>query len=320
MSDINTVTKISSSGAESSPAGKIIRNIIRYKYLYLMSLLGFAYLMIFYYVPMYGVIIAFKDFRFSLGIMRSPWNDFAHFKELFTSASFFNVLRNSVWLNVLKLLINFPIPIIFALMLNEISSPVFKRVSQTAMYLPHFISWVVIAGIAMNFLSTNGGIIPYLVGKLGGTPRNILGDPRWFRSIILMTSVWRGAGWGTIIYLAALSGVNPEYYDAAIIDGASRFQRIRYITLPCISNTIVILLILQIGNLMDNGFEQIYLFQNPVNLQVAEVFETYTYKVGLINSKFSFATAVGLFKSVVGMLLLIISNSIARVFGKESIF
>ena len=300
-------------------AGKILKNIVRHKYLYLLSIPGILFLIIFKYVPMYGIIIAFKDFKFSLGIMKSPWNNFAHFKELFSSPNFYNVLSNSILLSLLQLLINFPVPIILSLLLNEIGSSKFKRTSQTIMYLPHFISWVVISGITVNFLTTNGGIIPYLMELFGGTPKNLLGEVKWFRPIIIITSIWKDAGWGTIIYLAALSGINPEYYDAAIIDGATRLQKIIYITLPCISSTIVILLVLQIGKLMSNGFEQIYLFQNPINLKVAEVFETYTYRVGLLNTKFSFATAVGLFQSLVGMVLLLASNAIAKIFGKETL-
>jgi putative aldouronate transport system permease protein len=269
---------------------------------------------------MYGVIIAFKDFKFSLGIFNSPWVGLDNFTYLFGLRDFFNVLINSITLSCLRLIINFPIPIIFALMINEIPYMRYKRVSQTIIYLPHFISWVVLAGIIINLLSPTWGLVNGVLKSLNIEPIFFLGSAKYFRSIIVTSSIWKSAGWDTIIFLAAITSINPELYEAAMIDGASRLQRIWFITLPGIRTTIVILLLLSVGRLMNNGFEQIYMLQNDSNNVVSEVFETYTYKLGVVNGRFSFSTAVGLFNSVIGLILLTIANAIAKLAGEEGIF
>lgn len=296
------------------------RYFVKRRYLYLMCIPGLVYLILFRYVPMYGVIMAFQDFSFKKGIMGSPFNNFKHFITLFGSDRFYSVLTNSLMLSLIRLFFSFPIPIILALLLNEINARWFKRTSQTLMYLPHFLSWVVLAGIITNFLSMKDGFINDLIVALGGEKINFLGSAEWFRTVIVSTNIWKVAGWGTVIYLATLAGISPEYYEAATVDGANRFQRIWHITIPGISNTIIILLVLQIGGLMNNGFEQIYLFQNDLNLSVSDVFETYTYKIGISGGQYSYSTAVGLFKNVVGMVLILISNTIAKRLGKATLY
>lgn len=294
--------------------------IVRNKYLYLLSLPGLIYLIIFRYVPMYGVIIAFKDFNFAKGILGSPWNNFQNFKDLFASGDFYQIFANSLSLSLIRLIITFPIPVLLALMLNEIGGAVFKRTAQTLMYLPHFISWVVISGIAINFLSMQDGLVNIVLSNMGMKKINFLASIEWFRTLIISTHIWKEAGWGTIIYLAALTGISPEYYEAATVDGANRFQKIWNITLPGIQNTVVILLILSIGGIMGNGFEQIFLFQNNLNIRVSEVFETYTYRAGILGGRFSFSTAVGLFQSVIGFILVISANRIAKMLGQASYY
>jgi len=304
----------------TSKKSTALRYFYTNKYLYLLLAPCVIYFLVFNYVPMYGLIIAFKDFKFSKGIVDSAWIGLENFKYLFGLSDFYRVLWNSVFLSLLKLVICFPIPIILSLSLNEIPFFQFKRLSQTTIYLPYFISWVVIGGILVNLLSPSWGIINEVIRFFGGEPMFFLGNAKYFRGIVLISHVWKNAGWDTIIYLAAITSINPELYEAATIDGASRFQRILHITLPGIKATIVILLLLSIGNIMNNGFEQIYVLQNTSNLQVSEVFETYTYKLGIINGRFSFATTVGLFSSMVGFVLLMLANSGAKLIGEEGIF
>ena len=290
------------------------------RWLYLMCIPGLVYLIVFHYVPMYGIMMAFQNFSFKKGIFGSPFNDFANFKELFGSQIFYRVLRNSLFLSVTRLIFSFPVPIILALLINEIRSKVFKRTAQTLMYLPHFLSWVVLGGIVVNMLSMTDGLVNDLIAASGGEKINFLGSVDWFRTVIIGSHIWKEAGWGTIIYLSALTSINPEYYEAAKVDGANRFQQTLYITLPGISGTIVIMLILAIGGLMNNGFEQIFLFKNNLNQSVAEVFETYVYQVGIAGCRYSYSTAVGLFKNVVGAVLVFSSNLIAQKLGQPSFY
>ena len=290
------------------------------RYLYLLLVPCVVYFIIFNYVPMYGLILAFKNFKFSTGILGSPWVGLENFRYLFHLDAFYRVLGNSLLLNLLKLVLYFPIPIVLTMALNEIPFIRYKRISQTLLYLPYFISWVVIGGILVNLLSPSWGIINSAIRAFGGDPVFFLGSAKYFRGIAIVSNIWKNVGWDTIIYLAAVTAVNPELYEAATVDGASRLQRIRHITLPGIKGTIVILLLLTIGNIMNNGFEQIFMLQNASNLAVSEVFETYTYRLGIINGRFSFATTVGLFSSVVGFTLLMIANWIAKLMGEEGIF
>lgn len=290
------------------------------KYLYLLLIPCIVYFIVFSYLPMYGLIISFKDFKFSKGILGSPWNGLENFRYLFGLKDFYRVFGNSIILSLLKLLISFPIPIILAVLINEIPFIKYKKVTQTMIYLPYFISWVVIGGILVNLLSPSWGIVNDIIKKFGGEPVFFLGSSDYFRPIAIVSHIWKQAGWDTIIYLAAITGVNPDLYEAAKIDGAGRLKRICYITLPCIKPTIVILLLLAIGNIMNNGFEQIYVLQNSSNIAVSEVFETYTYKMGVINGRYSFASSVSLFNSVVGLVLLTVANKIAKLIGEEGIF
>lgn len=299
---------------------RLLTYLWKKRYLYLMCIPGLVYLFIFKYIPMYGIIMAFQNFSFKKGIFGSPFNNFANFKELFGSRVFYRVLSNSLTLSLLRLVFSFPVPIILALLLNEMRIKPIKTASQTLMYLPHFLSWVVLGGIATNMLSMADGLINDIIAALGGTKINFLGSEEWFRPVVIMTNIWKEAGWGTIIYLSALSAINPEYYEAARVDGANRFQQLRYITLPSISGTIVIMLILAVGGLMDNGFEQIYLFKNNLNQSVAEVFETYVYQIGIAGGRFSYSTAVGLFKNVVAAVLVFSSNLISRRLGQPSFY
>ncbi len=292
----------------------------RNRYLYLLLIPGILYFLVFNYAPVYGLTIAFKDFKFSEGIFGSPWNGLENFKYLFGLADFYRVLANSLILSLLKLVFYFPIPIILALMINEIRFQKFKRVTQTLIYLPYFISWVVIGGILVNLLSPSWGIVNDVIKTMGGEPVFFLGSDKYFRAIAVVSHIWKQAGWDTIIYLAAITAVNPDLYEAAKIDGAGNFQRIWHVTIPCIKPTIVILLLISIGNILNNGFEQIYVLQNGSNLAVSEVFETYTYKMGLVNGRYSFATSVSLFSSVVGFVLLSIGNRCAKLMGEEGLF
>ena len=294
--------------------------VIKNRYLYLLMVPGLIYLLIFRYYPMYGIVMAFKDFSFKLGILASPWNSFANFKQLFGSTVFYDVLRNSLLLSVYRLIFGFPIPIILALLINEVRVTLFKRISQTLMYLPHFISWVAIMGIVHNFLSMEDGLVNELIFRITGNKINFLGSVQWFRPVIVITSIWKEAGWGTIIYLASLASINPEYYEAATVDGANRFQKLWHITLSGIADTIMIMFILRVGSLMGNGFEQTFLLQNGMNRDVSEVFETYTYRIGIVDGRYSFSAAVGLFQNVIGALLVLFTNRLARAMGRASFY
>jgi putative aldouronate transport system permease protein len=290
------------------------------KYLYLLLLPAVIYYVIFKYLPMYGVIIAFKDFSFAKGILGSEWIGFENFRYLFGLDNFYRVFFNSIYLSFLRLLWGFPIPIILALLLNEMGNLRYKKVIQTIVYLPHFISWVVVGGIIISFLSPTWGIVNHIIKYFGGESVFFLAKGQYFRTIIVASDIWKGAGWGTIIYLAAMAGINPELYEAAIVDGANKFQRLWYITLPSIKTTVIITLILRMGGIMSNGFEQIFVLQNSQNLSVSEVFETWVYRLGLLNGRFSFATTVGLFTSVIGMIFLISADLLAKKMGEEGIF
>lgn len=294
--------------------------IRRKKYLYILLIPCIVYFIVFNYVPMYGIVIAFKDFNFAKGIMGSKWIGLANFKYMFQLGDFYQVLWNSLYLSLLRLVFGFPFPIILALMINEIRQEKLKRVSQTLIYLPHFISWVVVGGIIIQFLSPTWGAVNMVIKSMGHQPIFFMGQTQYFRPIVVISSIWKESGWGTILYLAAISGINPELYEAAVVDGAGRLKRMWHVTLPCIRSTIVILLILNMGRLMSNGFEQIFVLQNSMNLPVSEVFETYTYRIGLLGGRFSFSTTVGLFTSLVGLVLLLISNSISRLLGEEGVW
>ena len=292
----------------------------KYKWLYILLLPGLVYLLIFKYVPMYGVIIAFKDFRLTRGIWKSEWIGLDNFRYLFTSKTFFLVFKNSIILSLLRLFCGFPAPLILALLLNELKFQGYKRFMQSILYLPHFISWVVLAGIIINFLSPGRGVVSHIMSLFGQEPKAYLLSSDHFRGILILSGIWKEAGWGTILYLAALSGIDEALYEAAVIDGVNRFQRIWYITLPGLAGVVVILLILSMGGALRNGFEQIFMLYSPMVYNVADVFETYTFRVGLMEGRFSYGTSVGLFQSFVGMILILITNAIARRLGEKGLW
>jgi putative aldouronate transport system permease protein len=285
-----------------------------------MLLPGVAYFLIFNYIPMYGITIAFKDFNFAKGILKSEWVGLEHFRYMFGLSDFYEVFWNSFYLGILRMIFGFPFPIILALMINEIKNSKYQRITQTIIYLPHFISWVVIGGILVNFLSPSWGVVNMFLKQINVEPIFFLAEEKYFRPIVILSSIWKESGWGTIIYLAAMAGINIELYEAAEIDGASKLQRLIHITLPCIKPTVVTMLILRLGQIMGNGFEQIFVLQNPMNLSVSEVFETYTYRVGIVGGRFSFGTTVGLFTSVIGTIFLLLSNKAASMLKEDGIW
>ena len=273
------------------------------------------YFLLFHYLPMAGVLISFQDFTVFTGIgdfFQGPWVGFKWFIKFFNSIYCSRLIRNTILLNVYGLLWGFPVPIIFALLLNEIKNGVFKRVIQTLSYLPYFISTVIIVGMISNFLSPNYGVINYFIGQFGGEPVNFMLNPAWFRTIYISSGIWAGFGFSSIIYLAALSGVDPSLYEAAEIDGASRLRKIFHISLPSILPTIMIILILSFGGLMSVGFEKIILMYNPATYETADVIATYVYREGIINANFGFSSAIGLFNSVINFILLVVFNQISK--------
>lgn len=288
--------------------------------LYLFIAPAFFYFLIFSYGPMYGIQIAFKNYIPTKGIAGSPWVGFDHFVRFFDSYYFWDLLWNTLSISLYELAIGFPIPIILALAFNEVKNGFFKKFVQTVTYAPHFISVVVMAGMIITFLSPSTGMIVHLIEWLGFDAPQFLTDPNWFKTMYVFSGVWQSAGWGTIIYLAALSGVDPQLHEAAIIDGASRFQRVRHINIPTIIPTITILLILNIGSLLGVGFEKILLLQNPLNMEASDVISTFVYRSGLVDAQYSFSTAVGLFNSVVNAVLLIVVNQVVRRTSENSLW
>ena len=298
----------------------LLRDIVRDKYLYLMLLPGVLYFIVFKYIPMFGLVMAFQDYKPFLGFIDSPWVGFKHFERFFSELQFWMLFRNTALLALYSLVFYFPLPILLALMLNEVRHEAYKRTIQTFVYVPHFVSWVVVVGIFYLLFTTEGGLVNELIYRLTGSKISFLLAPEWFRPMIIFQQIWKEVGWGTIIFLAALAGVDPQLYEAARIDGANRWRQIWHITLPAIRSTIVILLILRLGNFLDSGFEQIFLMLTPTNREVGEVFDTYVYVKGLTQLQYSYSAAVGMFKSVVGLILVVGANWLAKRFGEEGIY
>ncbi|WP_259392208.1 sugar ABC transporter permease [Paenibacillus thiaminolyticus] len=293
-------------------ASWVWRSIKRNWQLYALITPVVIYYIIFHYLPMYGVQIAFKDFIASKGIWDSPWVGFKHFERFFSSYFFERLIVNALTISLYTLLVSFPIPILLALMLNEAKAEWFKKTVQTITYAPHFLSVVVVVGMLFIFLNPSMGIVNHLIVALGGEPIAFMTDANWFKTLYVLSDVWQTMGWSSIIYLAALSGVDLQLHEAATIDGASKLQRIWHINIPTIAPTIIILLILNLGTVMAVGFEKIFLMQNNLNLASSDVISTYVYRSGILDAQYSFSAAVGLFNSVVNFALLIIVNSIAR--------
>lgn len=298
----------------------ILSKIKRDRGLYLLLLPGSLYYLIFKFLPMWGIIIAFQDYNPFLGMLGSPWVGVKHFAEFFQNPDFIKLLRNTLILSVLSIVFYFPAPIVIALLLNELRQKIFKKAIQTIIYIPHFVSMVIIASITYVLLNTEGGPVNQILFNLTGEKVNFLGSPVWFRPLIIIQTIWKECGWGTIIFLAALSGVDVQIYEAAVVDGAGRFRQLWHITLPAIRSTIVILLIMRMGNVLSNGFEQIFLMMNSLNGEVAEVFDTYVYSLGVTQGSFSYSTAVGLFKSLIGLVLILATDKIAKRAGEAGLF
>jgi putative aldouronate transport system permease protein len=287
----------------------------RHYILYLMVLPGVLYFLVFRYYPMYGAIIAFKDYRVLQGFTGSPWAGLKHFRTIFASPNFYNVLTNTLLISVYKLIFGLPIGVVVALLLNEVRIYSFKRTVQTVTYLPHFLSWVVVFGVLLTTLSPGTGLLNKAIVAAGGQPINFLADPNWFRSVLVASDIWKDLGWGAIIYLAALAGISPSLYEAAAVDGASRFQRILHITLPGLVPVIVLVTLLRIGTILSAGFEQVFVLYNPSVYGVADIIDTWVYRQGIQGFQFSVSAAVGLFKGVVGCTLLVSANTLARRFA-----
>jgi len=300
-------------------ASYIKTDIIKNKYIYIMLLPVLCYYVIFCYIPIYGAQIAFKDFSPGLGIWGSPWAGLKHFWSFFTGPYFYRTLRNTLLISIYSILFSFPAPILLALLLNEVKNKAFRRIIQTVSYMPHFISMVVICGLIREFTSDQG-LINVIIQAFGGEAKSMLMYPKYFRSIYIISEIWQGIGWGAIIYMASLTGIDPNLYDAAYVDGANRFMRILHITIPGISSTIIIMFILRIGSIMSVGFEKIILLYNTNIYDTADVISSYVYRSGLLDRRYSYSAAVGLFNSVVNFLFVFSANSICRKVNETSLW
>lgn len=290
---------------------RIIHDFKKNKIIYLMVLPVLAYFLIFKYGPMYGIMIAFKEYSAAKGILHSPWVGLEHFKEFFGSLYFGRTLRNTVLISLYSIIWEFPAPIIFALMLNEIRNNTFKRVTQTMTYIPHFISLIVVCGLVADFTKTDG-LVNQIIFLLGGEKTNLLMRKDMFRTIYIASGLWQNLGWNSIIYLSALSSIDPELYEASYIDGAGRWKQMIHITLPGIAPTIVILFILKVGGMLNVGFEKIILLYNPMTYETSDVISSYVYRKGLLEANYSYGTAVGLFNSIINFILVVTANWISK--------
>ncbi len=313
---MRTMTKNKTAGI-----GALARRMSKYKLMYLFLLPLVVHQIVFKYSCMYGVLLAFKDFKYNAGIIGSPWVGLKYFDQFVHQYNFWQLLTNTIRMTFSSLIFGFPTPIILALLINEVNARRTKKVIQTFTYLPHFVSWVVVISIFTNLLSPNGGLVNEALGKLFGmTPKYFMGERKYFLPTYLLLGMWKEMGWGSIIYLAAITGVDTELYEAAALDGAGRWRKMFYITLPCILPTVVIKFLLNVGGLMGVGFDQVYLMQTPQNLEVSEAINTYVVKEGIRQGHYSFATAVGLFQSVIGMMLMYISNKISKTLSETSLW
>ena len=303
-----------------SRAANLRHRIWAARYLYLMFLPVFLYYVIFRYGPMLGLSIAFKDFNAFLGFDKSPWVGFKYFEQFFNSVYLWRLVRNTLLINLYDLVFNFPAAIILALLLNEVQNRRFKKVTQTITYLPYFVSSVVIASMVVQFLSPSSGIVNNLIAAAGGERQYFMTQPGAFRIIYTLMNLWKNIGWNSIIFLAAISGINGELYEACMVDGGGYMRRMWHITLPGIAGTIVVLLIMRLGHVMDAGYETILLLQNNANLETSDVIGTYVYRRGLKGGEYSYATAVGMFQSVIGFAMVIFANWLSRRYSETSLW
>ncbi|WP_249280970.1 ABC transporter permease subunit [Paenibacillus sp. 7516] len=317
ISNGKTVVK---QGRRSAVKLALSRSWRRHWQLYLLMIPPVAYFIIFKYVPMVNAVLAFKDYNVIKGIWGSPWVGTKYFELLFQNPAFATLIKNTLYISFYSLVVGFPVPILLALALNEVKSAKFKKTVQMVTYAPYFISTVVMVSIIMLFLSPRLGIVNTIAGTLGFEAVNFLGEPGLFRSIYVFSDVWQSTGYSAVIYLAALAGIDPSLYEAAKVDGANRFQKMVNIDLPGLLPAAVIILILSVGNIMAVGFEKIYLLQNPLNLSASEIISTYVYKMGLLNANYSFATAVGLFNSLINLILLLTVNAAAKRLSNTSLW
>ena len=291
----------------------------KYRYMYLMAIPVLAYYILFSYVPMYGIQIAFKDYNIFKGIWDSKFVGFNNFRLMFEDAYFWKVTGNTLIISFYKILFSFPVPVLVAMLLNELRHMVFKRTVQTIIYLPRFISWVIMMGILGNFLSINGGLINVIIESLGGEPVHFLVRKDLFRILVVVTDIWKGAGWGSILYLAAISGINPEMYEAAAVDGAGKLRQAWHVTLPGIRPTITMMLILALSGILNAGFDQIFVMYNDITMPVADIIDTYVFRSGLQSARYSYATAVGLFKSVISLVLIFGADRASKALGESGL-
>lgn len=292
----------------------LLKRAGRYKQLYTLMLPGVILLIIFMYIPMFGSVIAFKDYTYVGGILGSEWVGLKHFREIFSDPYFYQILRNTLIISAYKLVFNFVTPVLFAILLNEVTNTKLKRIVQTTSYLPYFISWIVLSGIVTSILSMDGVVNSFLA-KFGMEPKSFLSDSNVFRGILVASDVWKNFGWNSIVYLAAITGIDPVLYEAAMIDGASRAKRVFSITIPSIVPVICIMLILNSATILNGGFDQVFNLYNTNVMDVADIIDTYVYRKGIEELQYSYSTAIGLFKSVVCMILMFVSNTIVKKMG-----
>ncbi|MCM3111996.1 ABC transporter permease [Lederbergia lenta] len=300
---------------------KVMKDIISQKQLQVMAILGVAWMIVFNYIPMYGLIIAFKEYSVIRTIAEAPWVGLMHFREFVQDDNFWIVIKNTLGISLIKLIIGFPLPIIFALLMNELTSLKFKKAVQTITYLPHFLSWVVLGGILTTWLADVGIMNDILIGLgISNERLNFLAEPDYFWGIVIISDIWKELGWSAIIYLAAIAGVSTELYEAATIDGANKFQRMWHVTLPAIRPTITILFILAVSGILNTNFDQILVLKNALNESASSVIDIYVYQVGIQNARYSYATAVGLLKSIIAFILLLSANKITKKLDGTSLF
>ncbi|WP_258881549.1 ABC transporter permease subunit [Paenibacillus sp. sptzw28] len=315
-----SVLQSSATAVKKSKSRTLLSDVRRDKYLYMLVIPGVLFFIIFKYIPMWGIIIAFQEYSPYLGVLKSEWVGLDHFIRFFSNPDFTLLFRNTMMISLLNLLFFFPLPIILSLLLNELNNQGFKRVIQSIVYLPHFLSWVIIVGISFLLLSESSGIINKMMMSVGLPKYDFLTNTDTFWGLLVLQNIWKESGWGTIIILAAITAVDPQLYEAAKIDGAGRWGQMWNVTLPAIRSVIIVLLILRLGHIMDVGFEQVFLMNNGAVAKYADVFETYVYRNGIQSGQFSYSTAVGLFKSLVGLILVVMANRFAKRIGEDGVY